>query len=78
MMLNYFDLAKRITREHVASSKTFDEWKTEEPEERERVTCTGEYTSCPCDACDQARMDHWADQQMDEERDGYLEHRRTQ
>ena len=65
-MLNYFDLAKRITRAHVATSKTFDAWKTE-PEEA--ADCTGEYTSCRCESCDRARMDHWADQQMDEARE---------
>ena len=65
-MLNYFDLAKRITRAHVATSRTFDQWKTEPEEPAEAADCTGEYTS---ESCDEARMDHWADQQMDEARE---------
>lgn len=32
---------------------------------RMHVTCTRDYTSCPCTTCDAARRDHWHDQQYD-------------
>jgi len=50
--------------------RTYDQWKTEEPEERERdPVCSGDYASCRCAECEQGRADVEADRRCDEMRE---------
>lgn len=41
--------------------------------EQLKLDCTDDCTSCPCPVCDQARLDHWADQQFDDAREARIE-----
>jgi len=52
--MDYLALMKQITRQHV---------------ERIYPACTGDYTSCACQVCDESRRDHWADQQYQDGKD---------
>ena len=65
-MMNYLDVAKAIVRsQYEVFNPVTKQWEVPEAQQE----CEGEYTSCPCAAHEQARMDHWADLLEREQRD---------
>ena len=64
--MNYLEFAKAMTRaQYEVFNPVTKQWDVPEATKE----CDGEYQSCPCAAHEQARLDHWADQQMDEQRE---------
>lgn len=64
--MNYLEVAKAIVRaQHEVWNPLLKRWEVPEATKE----CDGEYQSCPCAAHEQARLDHWADQQFEEQRE---------